>query len=119
MSEDNKNIIDIASKSNSKEKIYFGTEDLKKLVRFEWNQDYFNNDNSDDNLYERLVVSGSYRPTYHDFVTACRNMLVKNKGFSDDDIRQLKDYIDNEQDTIFAMAKHVNPIKAMMGAKIK
>ena len=45
--------------------------------------------------------------------------LVKNKGFSEDDIRQLKDYIDNEQDTIFAMAKQVNPIKAMMGAEIK
>ena len=41
--------------------------------------------------------------------------LVKNNGFSDDDIRHLKDYIDNEQDTIFAMAKQVNPIKAMMG----
>lgn len=41
--------------------------------------------------------------------------LVKNKGFSDDDIRQLKDYINNEQDTIFAMAKQVNPLKAMMG----
>ena len=41
--------------------------------------------------------------------------LVKNNGFLDDDIRQLKDYIDNEQDTIFAMAKQVNPIKAMMG----
>jgi len=41
--------------------------------------------------------------------------LVKNNGFLDDDIRQLKDYIDNDQDTIFAMAKQVNPIKAMMG----
>ena len=41
--------------------------------------------------------------------------LVKNNGFLDDDIRQLKDYIDNERDTIFAMAKQVNPIKAMMG----
>lgn len=41
--------------------------------------------------------------------------LVKNNGFSDDDIRHLKDYIDNEQDTIFAMAKQVNPIKAIMG----
>ena len=45
--------------------------------------------------------------------------LVKNKGFSEDDIRQLKDYIDNEQDTIFAMAKRVNPIKAMMGNENK
>ena len=41
--------------------------------------------------------------------------LVKNNGFSDDDIRQLKEYIDNEQDTIFGMAKQVNPIKAIMG----
>lgn len=41
--------------------------------------------------------------------------LVKNIGFLDDDIRQLKDYINNEQDTIFAMAKQVNPIRAMMG----
>ena len=40
--------------------------------------------------------------------------LVKNNGFSEEDIRQLKDYIDNEQDTIFGMAKQVNPIKAMM-----
>ena len=41
--------------------------------------------------------------------------LVKNNGFSNDDIRQLKEYIDNEQDTIFAMAKQVNPLKAIMG----
>ena len=45
--------------------------------------------------------------------------LVRNKGFSEDDIRQLKDYIDNEQDSIFAMAKQVNPIKAMMGTEIR
>ena len=41
--------------------------------------------------------------------------LVKNNGFSESDIRQLKNYIDNEQDTIFAMAKQVNPLKAIMG----
>ena len=40
--------------------------------------------------------------------------LVKNKGFSEDDILQLKDYISNEQEAIFAMAKQVNPIKALM-----
>ena len=40
--------------------------------------------------------------------------LVKNKGFSDADIRQLKKYIDNEQDVIFSMAKKINPIKAIM-----
>jgi len=40
--------------------------------------------------------------------------LVRNNGFTDEDIHQLKDYIDNEQDSIFAMAKQVNPLKAMM-----
>ena len=43
--------------------------------------------------------------------------LVKNNGFSEDDIRQMQVYIDNEQDTIFTMAKQVNPLKAMMGKK--
>ena len=41
--------------------------------------------------------------------------LVKNNGFSEDDISQLKEYIENEQDSIYAMAKGVNPIKALMG----
>ncbi len=41
--------------------------------------------------------------------------LVKNNGFSEDDISQLKVYIENEQDSIYAMAKGVNPIKALMG----
>ena len=45
--------------------------------------------------------------------------LVKNRGFLEDDIRQLKAYIDNEQDNIFAMAKQINPIKAMMGTESK
>ncbi|MBR4144262.1 MAG: hypothetical protein IK014_00375 [Lachnospiraceae bacterium] len=40
--------------------------------------------------------------------------LLKNNGFSDEDISQLKAYITNEQDTIFDMAKQVNPLKAMM-----
>ena len=43
--------------------------------------------------------------------------LVKNKGFSDDEVKSLKEYVDNEQDAIFAMAKEVNPIKAFMGSK--
>ena len=43
--------------------------------------------------------------------------LVKNKGFTDSDIRQLKKYIDNEQDVIFSMAKQINPIKAIMVGK--
>ncbi|MBP5310020.1 MAG: hypothetical protein J6Z05_05290 [Lachnospiraceae bacterium] len=41
--------------------------------------------------------------------------LVSNKGFSDEEIEQLRDYINNEQDSIYALAKQVNPMKAFMG----
>ena len=33
--------------------------------------------------------------------------------------KSLKEYVDNEQDSIYAMAKGVNPIKALMGDKGK
>ncbi len=45
--------------------------------------------------------------------------LVRNKGFSDAKLKSLKEYVDNEQDSIYAMAKGVNPIKALMGDKGK
>lgn len=45
--------------------------------------------------------------------------LVRNKGFSDAELKSLKEYVDNEQDSIYAMAKGVNPIKALMGDKGK
>ncbi len=41
--------------------------------------------------------------------------LVRNKGFSETELMSLKEYVDNEQDSIYAMAKGVNPIKALMG----
>jgi len=41
--------------------------------------------------------------------------LLKNNGFEEQDIEQLKKYIDHEKDTIFSMAKDVNPIKGFMG----
>ncbi len=43
------------------------------------------------------------------------NRLVKNHGFSDDEIAQLTDYVTNEQDSIFAVAKKVNPMKNLLG----
>ena len=43
--------------------------------------------------------------------------LIRNKGFSEDELKSLKEYMDNEQDSIYAMAKGVNPIKALMGKK--
>lgn len=41
--------------------------------------------------------------------------LLSNNGFDREEIDQLKDYIDNEQDSIYALAKQVNPMKAFMG----
>ena len=41
--------------------------------------------------------------------------IVSNKGFSDKEIAQLKDYMDNEREKIYAMAKEINPLRAFMG----
>lgn len=41
--------------------------------------------------------------------------IVSNNGFAEDELRQLKEYVLNEQDYIFSLAKTVNPIKAFMG----
>lgn len=40
--------------------------------------------------------------------------LIKNAGFSDDDIKVLKDYILNNWETIFNMAKEIDPMKAFL-----
>ncbi len=40
--------------------------------------------------------------------------VVRNNGFTDEDVDQLRNYVNNEQDSIFEMAKTVNPIKALM-----
>ena len=41
--------------------------------------------------------------------------LIRNNGFSEAELKSLKEYIDNEQDSIYAMAKGVNPLNALMG----
>ena len=41
--------------------------------------------------------------------------LVKNNGFSDEDIAVLKDYILGNWETIFSMAKEIDPMKAFLG----
>lgn len=43
--------------------------------------------------------------------------MISNKGFDTQEIEQLKEYVDNEQDYIFGLAKGVNPMKAFMGEK--
>ncbi|MCR4755064.1 MAG: hypothetical protein K5868_05965 [Lachnospiraceae bacterium] len=46
-------------------------------------------------------------------VPECR--LLNNKGFTDEEIGNLIEYIKNEQDYIYNIAKKVNPIKGFMG----
>ncbi len=41
--------------------------------------------------------------------------VINNKGFDKEELKQLLDYVDNEQDYIFSLAKTVNPMKAFMG----
>lgn len=46
-------------------------------------------------------------------VPGCK--VISNKGFSDEDLKNLRDYVENEQDYIFSLAKNINPIKAFLG----
>lgn len=46
-------------------------------------------------------------------VPGCK--LLNSKGFDEEELHQLKEYVDNEQDYIFGIAKDVNPMKAFMG----
>ena len=41
--------------------------------------------------------------------------LVRKDGFSDEEIAQLKDYVDNERYSIMDIAKTVNPMKTFLG----
>ena len=43
----------------------------------------------------------------------CRK--VSNNGFSDEEVSQLLDYIQNEQDSIYEVAKKINPMRAFLG----
>ena len=46
-------------------------------------------------------------------VPGCK--LIENKGFADDEIKQLRDYVENEQDYIYNISKDVDPLKAFLG----
>ena len=41
--------------------------------------------------------------------------LVKNNGFSEDEIAGLSDYVANEHDTIYSVAKKINPMRNIFG----
>lgn len=45
--------------------------------------------------------------------------LLSSRGFTEEEIKQLKEYIDNEQDYLFSLAKEVNPLRGFMGESIK
>lgn len=40
--------------------------------------------------------------------------VVSNNNFSQDEINQLLDYVRNQQDYIFSLAKEINPLKAFL-----
>lgn len=41
--------------------------------------------------------------------------LVRKAGFSEEEIAQLTDYVDNERDSIYDIAKQINPMKSFLG----
>lgn len=69
-----------------------------------------------------LTTSGDKRVIYVVFTDGDKSAelmlpevsVVSNKGFTDEEIGQLKDYVANQQDEIYKIAKEINPIKAMM-----
>ena len=42
----------------------------------------------------------------------CR--VVKNSGFDEEEIEKLREYVDGERESIFGMARKINPVKALM-----
>jgi len=43
--------------------------------------------------------------------------LINNSGFAGEDVDQLLDYVINEKDKIYEIAKKVNPMKGFLGQK--
>lgn len=43
--------------------------------------------------------------------------LLQGKGFSEEEIAKLQEYVQNEKDSIYSMAREVNPMKAFLGKK--
>ena len=40
--------------------------------------------------------------------------LVSSKGFDEKELAELKEYVDNEQDSLFSVAKEINPMRSFM-----
>lgn len=41
--------------------------------------------------------------------------LVRNNGFSEEEVERLKEYVEGERDSIFDMAKKINPMRELLG----
>lgn len=41
-------------------------------------------------------------------------ILIKNDGYDEKDLKSLQEYLDNEQDEIYKVARQINPISALM-----
>lgn len=44
--------------------------------------------------------------------------LLQNNGFAPDEIKRLQEYCEREKDTIFELARSVNPVKAFLESPI-
>ncbi len=40
--------------------------------------------------------------------------LVSSKGFDEKELAELKEYLDSEQDSLFSVAKEINPMRSFM-----
>ena len=73
-----------------------------------------------------LSTAGDKRVIYVNFTDGDKSAefvlpevkLVRNKGFSEEEIEQLTDYANNSQDEIYKIANTINPIKSFMKEKI-
>ncbi len=45
--------------------------------------------------------------------------VLRNEGFTEEELRQLKEYVANEKDTIMRVAASVNPMKAFLEERVK
>ena len=41
--------------------------------------------------------------------------LLHNNGFGEEELRQLKEYVENQQDYLFSLAKEIKPIRGFLG----
>lgn len=58
-----------------------------------------------------LFTDGSLSAEF--MIPECK--LLHNNGFGEEELKQLKEYVENEQDYLFSLAKEINPIRGFLG----